>query len=57
MARVLSGACAALLVCGCATQPATPGTGSGAAYVPIVDMKGVQPDAFVADVDVVARVP
>lgn len=43
--------CATALICGCANPPATtPGTGSGAAYLPLVDMQGVDPDALAADV-------
>ena len=41
----------ALICGGCATAPATtPGTGAGAAYAPMVDMQGVDPDALAADV-------
>lgn len=43
--------CATALICGCATQPSTtPGTGSGAAYAPMVDMQGVAPDVLASDV-------
>ncbi|SFM34362.1 hypothetical protein [Variovorax sp. OV329] len=43
--------CATALIGGCATPPATtPGTGSGAAYLPLVDMQGVDPHALAADV-------
>ncbi len=53
MKNVLIAICAVVLACGCATQPSTvPGQGSGAAYAPMVDMEGVQPDAFARDVDV-----
>ncbi|MBB3178626.1 hypothetical protein FHW64_003037 [Variovorax sp. Sphag1AA] len=52
MNNVLSAVCAAVLACGCATQPSTvPGQGSGAAYAPMVDMEGVQPDAYARDVE------
>ncbi|MDM0078958.1 hypothetical protein QTH90_31480 [Variovorax sp. J2P1-59] len=52
MKNVLSAICAVVLACGCATQPSTvPGQGSGAAYAPMVDMEGVQPDAFARDVE------
>lgn len=52
MRDVLSAICAAALVCGCATQPSTvPGQGSGAAYEPMVDMDGVQADAYARDVE------
>ncbi|HSW18146.1 MAG TPA: hypothetical protein VLJ86_13030 [Ramlibacter sp.] len=50
MGRKLTPVLAAALICGCATQPpAAPGTGSGAAYVPMVDMQGVDPDTLAAD--------
>lgn len=50
--NVLSAICAVVLACGCATQPSTvPDQGSGAAYAPMVDMKGVQTDAFARDVE------
>jgi len=50
--NVLSAICVVALACGCATQPSTvPGQGSGAAYAPMVDMEGVQADAFARDVD------
>ncbi|HYP70056.1 MAG TPA: hypothetical protein VEP93_04185 [Variovorax sp.] len=41
----------AMILGGCAaTQPGTaPGTGSGATYVPMVDMQGVDPDMLAAD--------
>ena len=52
MIRVLSAVCAAALVCGCATQASTePGTGSGAAYAPMVDMEGVEANAYAQDVE------
>ena len=52
MGRKLATVLAAALIGGCAAQPtSTPGTGSGAAYVPMVDMQGVDPDALAADVD------
>src|SRR5215469_10470867 len=44
--------CVLALASGCATQPSTvPGQGSGAAYAPMVDMEGVQADAFARDVE------
>lgn len=44
---------AAALLCACATQtPAGPGTGSGAAYVPVVDMDGVNPETLASDVGI-----
>ncbi|MEJ8810960.1 hypothetical protein WKW77_07750 [Variovorax ureilyticus] len=50
--NLLSAICAVVLACGCTTQPSTvPGQGSGAAYAPMVDMEGVQPDAFARDVE------
>ena len=50
MGRTLALVCAAALLCGCATQPpGTPGSGSGAAYVPMVDMQGVNPEALAFD--------
>ena len=50
--NALSAICAAVLACGCATPPSTvPGQGSGAAYAPMVDMEGVEPDAFARDVE------
>lgn len=52
MRKAVSAACAAVLVGGCATQPSTePGKGSGAAYAPMVDMAGVEADAYAADVE------
>ena len=52
MKNFLSAICAAVLACGCATQPSSvPGQGSGAAYAPMVDMEGVQADAFARDVE------
>ncbi len=50
--RVFASVCATALVCACATQhpSTTPGTGAGAAYAPLVDMQGVDADAFAADV-------
>ncbi|MDM0074600.1 hypothetical protein QTH90_09430 [Variovorax sp. J2P1-59] len=52
MRRVVSAACVAALLCGCATPPSTePGKGSGAAYVPMVDMEGVAPTIYALDVD------
>lgn len=40
----------ALIACGCATPPASgPGTGSGAAYVPLVDMQGVDAPTLASD--------
>jgi len=51
MGRKLASVIAAALICGCATQPpAAPGTGSGAAYVPMVDMEGVDPATLATDV-------
>jgi len=51
MGRKLASVLAAALICGCATQPtAAPGTGSGAAYVPMVDMHGVDPAMLATDV-------
>jgi len=51
MGRNLALVCATALICGCATQaPTTPGTGSGASYMPMVDMQGVNPDILTADV-------
>ncbi len=51
MGKNLAFVCATALVCGCATQPTTtPGTGSGASYMPMVDMKGVDPNILTADV-------
>ncbi len=51
MGKDLALVCATALICGCATQPATtPGTGSGAAYAPMVDMQGVDPEALALDV-------
>lgn len=50
--NVLSAICAVVLACGCATQSSTvPGQGSGADYAPMVDMEGVQADAFARDVE------
>ena len=44
---------AAALLCACATQsPAVPGVGSGAAYVPVVDMDGVNPETLASDVGI-----
>ena len=44
---------AAALLCACTTQPpAGPGTGSGAAYVPVVDMDGVNPETLASDVGI-----
>lgn len=42
----------AVLICGCAAAPpsTTPGTGSGAAYLPMVDMQGVDPELLATDV-------
>lgn len=41
----------ALICAGCANPPATtPGTGAGAAYAPMVDMEGIDPEALAADV-------
>jgi len=52
MRRVVSAACAAAIVCGCATPPSTePGKGEGAAYVPMVDMEGVAPTTYALDLD------
>ncbi|MEJ8810054.1 hypothetical protein WKW77_03195 [Variovorax ureilyticus] len=51
MGKSLALVCATALVCGCATQPTTiPGTGSGASYMPMVDMQGVDLDMLTADV-------
>ncbi|SCK51740.1 hypothetical protein VAR608DRAFT_5212 [Variovorax sp. HW608] len=51
MGRGLAFVCATALIGGCATQPSTtPGTGSGASYLPMVDMQGVDPDTLTADV-------
>ena len=51
MGRKLAFVCATALICGCATQaPTTPGTGSGASYMPMVDMQGVDPNVLTADV-------
>ncbi|RZL86163.1 MAG: hypothetical protein EOP82_30710 [Variovorax sp.] len=52
MRRVLGAAFATVWVCGCvAPPPTTPGTGSGAAYAPMVEMEGVAPDAYATDVE------
>ncbi|MGR4871581.1 hypothetical protein ACIPRI_22275 [Variovorax sp. LARHSF232] len=50
--RVFASVCATALVCACATQhpSTTPGTGAGAGYAPLVDMHGVDADAFATDV-------
>ncbi|MBB3175865.1 hypothetical protein [Variovorax sp. Sphag1AA] len=51
MGRSLAFVCMTALICGCATQaPTTPGTGSGASYVPMVDTQGVDPDNLTADI-------
>ena len=53
MGKDLALVCATALICGCATQPSTtPGTGSGAAYAPMVDMQGVDPDTLAFDIAV-----
>lgn len=53
MSRFVSAACAAALLCGCATPPPStePGKGSGAGYAPMVDMEGVAPTTYALDLD------
>lgn len=52
MRNVVSAALVISLVCGCAAPaPTRPGQGEGAGYVPIVDMEGVAPTAYVSDLD------
>jgi len=51
MGKHLAPVLAAALICGCATLPsAAPGTGSGVAYVPMVDLQGVDAETLAADV-------
>ncbi|MDM0014940.1 hypothetical protein QTH87_21020 [Variovorax sp. J22P168] len=53
MRRVVSAVLALGLISGCSTRPASPqtGKGEGAAYMPVVDMVGVEPAAFASDLD------
>lgn len=50
MARALAITVAASILTGCATRPAgSPGSGFGSEYTPIVDMRGVDPARWTAD--------